>query len=165
MRPQKLRIEVVEVMGIDTLVVRPATMADLDSVARLADVPDARDRLHTLLADPTRLILLAEFDGRAVGMAEAQFYGVALRRAFGVTRLHDLAVDESFRRRGIGGALLDAVELWASAIPECRYLEWQSSPSAVPFYESRGPVANEHQDLATHPYFDIEFEPGEPRPR
>ena len=89
-----MRRQVVEVMGIEALVVRPATMADLDSVARLADAPGARDRLHTLLADPTRLILLAEIDGQAVGL-----------------------------------------------------------------------VANEHQDSATHPYFDIEFKPTEPRPR
>lgn len=120
-----------------SVVIRHAVAADRDGIVRLAGVADAGDRLDTLLTDPCRCILVTEPGSEIVGLAEAQFYGTALRRAFGVVRFHDLVVDERDRRRGIGSALLDEVERWAMSIPECRYLEWQSSQSAVGFYEAR----------------------------
>jgi GNAT superfamily N-acetyltransferase len=148
---------VVNAGGVTDLVVRPAIATDREQIARLAAVEGAADRFDALLTDPTRYIVVADVGGILVGFAETQFYGMTLRRPFGVTRMHDLVVDEAHRRRGIGSALLDAVEGWAAAIPECRYLEWQSSPSAVAFYRARGLVANEYEDSDKFPYFVIDM--------
>lgn len=142
--------------GAGSVVIRRAVAADRDGIVRLAEVADAGERLDSLLANPDRCILVAELRSEIVGLAEAQFYGTALRRAFGVVRLHDLVVDDRYRRRGIGSSLLDEVERWAMSTPECRYLEWQSSQSAVVFYEARGLTANEFEDSADHPYFVVE---------
>lgn len=139
------------------VVIRRAVAADRGGIVHLGAVAGAGDRLDALLIDPYRCILVAESRPEIVGLAEAQFYGTALRRAFGVVRLHDLVVDERCRRRGIGSALLDEVERWALSIPECRYLEWQSSQSAVAFYEARGLTANEFEDSADYPYFVVDI--------
>lgn len=89
-------------------------------------------------------------------MAEAQFYGVAMRRAFGSARLHDLFIEPTWRRRGLGGALFAEVEAWAHALPQCPYLEWQSSATGVSFYEQMGLVGNEADNSDEYPFFEIE---------
>ena len=139
------------------VVIRRADSADRDGIVNLAGVRDAGNRLGALMADPSRCILVAEAGSGLIGLAEAQFYGPALRRAFGVVRLHDLVVKDDFRRRGIGSALLDEIERWAMSIPQCRYVEWQSSRSAIPFYEARGLTANEYEDSADYPYFVVDI--------
>ncbi len=89
-------------------------------------------------------------------MTEAQFYGLAMRRGFGSARLHDLFVEPAWRRRGIARALFAEVKTWAESLPECRYLEWQSSPTGMAFYEQMGLVGNEADDFHEYPFFEIE---------
>ncbi|WP_051967585.1 GNAT family N-acetyltransferase [Kitasatospora mediocidica] len=143
-------------------IVRRAGTRDLRGLVRLSRVDPAAEsvasvaaRVAGLLADSRRCIVVAEAGEELVGVAEAQFYGVAIRRASGSARLHDLFVEPSWRRRGIAGALFAEVRAWARALPQCRHLEWQSSPGALAFYEQMGLVGNEADDSGEYPFFEI----------
>lgn len=92
--------------------VRQAEARDVGGLAALTRINPATEptasvqaRVEGLLDDSMRCIMVAEADGSLVGVAEAQFYGVAMRRGFGSARLHDLFVELAWRRRGIAGAL------------------------------------------------------------
>jgi ribosomal protein S18 acetylase RimI-like enzyme len=58
---------------------------------------------------PTALVLLAQYDGAYVGMAIC-FLGFSTFRAQPLLNIHDFMVLRAYRRRGIGKALLAAVE-------------------------------------------------------
>ncbi|WP_280723082.1 GNAT family N-acetyltransferase [Kitasatospora sp. MAA4] len=130
--------------GSSGWIVRRAGTRDLPGLVRLSRIDPVNEsaasvaaRVAGLLADPRRCIVVAESEsesesetaGELVGVAEAQFYGVAMRRASGSARLHDLFVEPSWRRRGIARALFAEVTAWARGLPQCRDLEWQSSPA------------------------------------
>jgi ribosomal protein S18 acetylase RimI-like enzyme len=71
---------------------------------------DVRERLVPSLRDhATSLVLLAELDGVAVGIAIC-FWGLSTFRARPLLNIHDLAVVPEYRGRGIGRALLSAAE-------------------------------------------------------
>jgi GNAT superfamily N-acetyltransferase len=72
--------------------------------------PDVLRRLvPALRAYPTTMIFLAFVSGRAVGIATC-FLGFSTFAARPLVNLHDLAVLPEHRHRGIGRALLQAVE-------------------------------------------------------
>ena len=99
----------------------------------------AAARFEAMAADPNWCVLGASDAGRRVGYAAVQDLGTHIRHgdAHRMARLHDLYVDEEFRGRGIGTALMDAVIDWAR--PRVRYLEWQAgAQSSAPFYEHLG---------------------------
>jgi ribosomal protein S18 acetylase RimI-like enzyme len=74
----------------------------------LAD--DVRARLvPTLERHPTALVLLASWERRPVGIAVC-FFGLSTFQARPLLNVHDLAVIPEFRGKGIGRALLTAVE-------------------------------------------------------
>lgn len=71
---------------------------------------DVRQRLVPALAEhPTALVLLAFAAGRAVGAAVC-FFGVSTFQARPLLNIHDLAIVPEFRGKGVGHALLAAVE-------------------------------------------------------
>jgi ribosomal protein S18 acetylase RimI-like enzyme len=71
---------------------------------------DVKDRLIAVLREhPTTLALLAVADGEPVGVAVC-FFGISTFRARPLPNVHDLAVPPKFRGRGVGRALLGAVE-------------------------------------------------------
>ena len=71
---------------------------------------DVKARLCDVLADcPTAFTLLAYNGDRAVGLANC-FESVATFDAKPMVNLHDLAVDPSYRGRGVARLLLEAVE-------------------------------------------------------
>lgn len=84
---------------------RRAIPADAPAPAALARVSEeqsvVRSRVHHLLTLDDRAVHVAESANGLIGLSEVQFYGVALRRPFGSTRLHDLFVVPAWRRRGI----------------------------------------------------------------
>lgn len=72
--------------------------------------PDVLSRLvPALRAHPTTLIVLAYESGRPVGLATS-FLGFSTFAARPLLNLHDLAVLPTHRGRGVGRALLEAVE-------------------------------------------------------
>ena len=71
---------------------------------------DVQSRLIPMLRDhPTALVLLAFADDEPVGIAVC-FFGVSTFRAQPLLNVHDLAVLPEYRGRGVGRALLAAVE-------------------------------------------------------
>ena len=72
--------------------------------------PDVRKRLVPILRDhPTRLVLLAFIDDEPVGIAVC-FFGLSSFRARPLLNIHDLAVLPQHHGKGVGRALLKAVE-------------------------------------------------------
>lgn len=117
---------------------------------------DDLERLHTVIADPNQIVVLAESDGDMVAYALAQDYGPSLRRSWSVARLHDLYVYPSYRRQGIAARLHAEVVQWCEERP-VRYLEWQASAAAVAFYRHLGYPPDHTGDFAKHPFFEHEF--------
>lgn len=75
--------------------------------------PEVRERLPVALQDyPTALVLLAFADQRPVGIAVC-FFGFSTFQARDLLNIHDLAVLPEYRGKGIGRALLEAVEVRA----------------------------------------------------
>ena len=114
-------------------------------------------RFEAMAHDPHWCVLGAWTDGRRSGYAAVQDLGTHIRHgdAHRMARLHDLFVDEEFRGRGIGRALMEAVIDWART--RVRYLEWQAgAETSAPFYEHLG-----YRGLAypqpDHPTFDLDL--------
>lgn len=93
-----------------------AIIAILDSYARQpvgrgeALPPDVCERLVPMLREhPTALVLLAFVDDEPAGIAVC-FFGLSTFRARTLLNVHDLAVLPPYRGKGVGRALLTAVE-------------------------------------------------------
>lgn len=72
--------------------------------------PDVRERLIPMLREhPTSLALLAFVDDEPVGIAVC-FFALSTFRAAPLLNIHDLAVLPQYRGKGVGRALLKAVE-------------------------------------------------------
>lgn len=98
---------------------RDALLALLDQYASSAEggskalAGAARERLPALLAaTPGYRGWLAYLDGQAVGLLNS-FAGVSTFQARALVNVHDITVDPSYQRRGIGTALLRALEEFA----------------------------------------------------
>jgi ribosomal protein S18 acetylase RimI-like enzyme len=111
--------------------VRPATTADAEIMSSLnADVqavhaaalpsrfkppgPDTfpPDVAAALLSEPSNLVFIAEADGLPVGYAYAEVIrlpATSFTYAFDMVYLHHISLRPTHRRRGLGGALIDAV--------------------------------------------------------
>lgn len=102
--------------------------------------PDVRERLPRALRDhPAALVLLALSDGRPVGVAVC-FFGLSTFLARPLLNVHDLAVVPDHRGKGVGRALLEAVEARALDHGCCRLtLEVQEdNDPARTLYERAG---------------------------
>jgi ribosomal protein S18 acetylase RimI-like enzyme len=72
--------------------------------------PEVRERVVPMLRDhPTSLVLLAFVDDEPVGVAVC-FFGMSTFRARPLLNIHDLAVLPAYQGKGVGPALLEAVE-------------------------------------------------------
>ena len=71
---------------------------------------DVRERLIPKLREhPTSLVLLAFVDDEPIGIAVC-FFGLSTFRAAPLLNIHDLAVLPQYHGRGVGRALLTAIE-------------------------------------------------------
>ncbi|MGI8587023.1 MAG: GNAT family N-acetyltransferase [Chloroflexia bacterium] len=113
-------------------------------------------RAARLLGDPAHFLPVALSGGLAVGYAWAQDYGPHLRSGDRAARLHDLFVEEDQRRTGAGTLLMLAVTDWVR-LRGTRWLQWQASAHAVPFYERIGLFGDPCPDPG-HPFFEMEFQ-------
>jgi N-acetylglutamate synthase-like GNAT family acetyltransferase len=104
---------------MNELQIRRATAADADAIAHLlgqlgypthnTEVPA---RLARLTANDRAAVLLADRDGKVVGLATVHILSVLNRRQ-DVAQLTALVVDESVRGSGVGRRLVESVETFA----------------------------------------------------
>ena len=120
--------------------VRKAVIEDLDAIMDLEMQSFDHDRLSRrslrhLLTSSSASCLVAEKDGRIVGYTALLF-----RQGTAVARLYSIAVDPNHRRKGIGPALIKAVEAEAFG-HDCLFLRLEvrsDNAAAIALYESRG---------------------------
>ena len=125
---------------------RPARIEDADAVAQLlgelgypTQAADARLRLERLLEKPDAGALVAELGGELVGLATFLVFDLVYRPR-PECRLTALVVGARHRRRGVGSALVSAVEAIARG-RGCFRLELNTQPGrsdASAFYAARG---------------------------
>jgi ribosomal-protein-alanine N-acetyltransferase len=126
-------------MTTDTTVIRPARIADVDTIARIenASFPDpwGHGEFRTVLDAPQTIFLVAEdsLSGAVTG------YSIALT-VLDESEILNLAVDARLRGRGVGGLLLDAaLEQLRERGATAAFLEVrESNDSARRLYASRG---------------------------
>jgi GNAT superfamily N-acetyltransferase len=101
--------------------VREPTPQDATAVARLlaelgypASDGQAAERLERLSRDESYRVFVAELDGEIAGFATVHVMSLIERDEPGAV-LAAIAVTERFRRRGVGSALVGAVEAHARA--------------------------------------------------
>ncbi len=141
--------------------IRPATPEEWEAILpllqRMGGRGDeaARQRFARITQSADHYLPVAVDDGYHIGYAWAQDYGPHLRSGDRTARLHDLFVLSIQRKRGIGTALFAAIRAWAEG-RGVRYLEWQASQAAVPFYERLGYIGDPCPQ-PEYPFFEIEF--------
>lgn len=132
------------------LVVRQATVADIDSLTPLFDGyrqfyrrPSERDRIRKFLIERFEhnqsVIFIALTDGIAIGFTQLypSFSSAALERIY---ILNDLFVTGEARGQGAGAALLDAAADYARSVGALRLTlstEWTNTPAQA-LYEKLG---------------------------
>jgi GNAT superfamily N-acetyltransferase len=88
-------------------------------------------------------LLVAEFEGRLIGLAEV-YVDADADSAYVVSRktatLQSLLVTERFRGAGVGRQLMDAAEQWAAelGVEEMKTKTWEFSEGPLHFYEALG---------------------------
>ncbi len=126
-------------------IIRAARLSDAGEIAHLTTQlgydlteADAADRLSRLLLRDDQQFFVADVDGRAVGWVHVVFAEYVDAEAFVV--IGGLVVDRNHRRLGIGRALMDRAEVWATE-RGCSMVRLTSSATrtaAHRFYESHG---------------------------
>jgi GNAT superfamily N-acetyltransferase len=143
--------------------IRPGAQTDWPAIERLLRAmgftegqssEQLRLRFYELIRRTDHFVCVSENAG-LIAYAWAQDLGPHLRSGNATVRLHDLWVDEQARRRGVGRELFESVREWARARP-ARWLQWQASASAVPFYAALGISPTPSEDNA-HSFFEIDF--------
>jgi ribosomal protein S18 acetylase RimI-like enzyme len=135
------------------------TLLDLysrDAMGNRAALPTAvrRDLIGGLRRHPASLVLLAWFGDRCIGLAIC-FEGFSTFQAKPLLNIHDLVIHPEFRNRGIGRALLSAIEAAARKRSCCKItLEVRADNAvakhlyrAVGFTESQPPMHFWHKNL------------------
>ncbi|WP_141365643.1 GNAT family N-acetyltransferase [Glutamicibacter uratoxydans] len=115
-------------------------------------------RFQNILHDANWFIGVAAEGRMLLGYVVVQDFGPGLRGSFSVGRMHDMFVNLAHRRRGVGQALMESVQAWASSRPTRLILDWQAPLSAVSFYESLGYAADYEGDFRNFPGFSLESE-------
>lgn len=113
-----------------------------------------KERFEVMINSEQHYIPVAILGKKLVGYGWVQDYGFHLRAGKKITRLNDLFVLKEYRNMGVARNLFFSIKDWAKQ-NETTWLQWNSSPSAVQFYQRLGlnPLA-EDDDC---PFFEIEF--------
>ena len=96
-----------------------------------------------VLADPNKMLHVADVDGRVVGLillVEAVSLDDPIYRPRRHLEVDELAVLEEFRGQGIGRRLMETAEDIAvdRGIPTIELHVWEANPRAMAFYERLG---------------------------
>jgi GNAT superfamily N-acetyltransferase len=145
--------------------IRPASTTDLPSLVRLlgelfsieADfAPDPgaqRLGLALMLTDPRRrVVLVAEHGGLVIGMVTGQLLVSTAEGGLSVL-VEDMVVEARQRGRGVGRALLGAVEDWAAerGATRLQLLADRENAPALAFYDREGWSGTQLVCLRRHP--------------
>lgn len=134
-------------------IVRQAVVSDAEDIYHINktslgyeyDLEKQKAKLEIILSDSTQVVLVADIDKRVVGYIHLANYDVIY--ADNYKNCLGLAVDNDYKRMGIGSALLRQGEIWAkqngaAGIRLCSGIERQN---AHKFYISQGYVENKIQ--------------------
>ncbi|MFA7347817.1 MAG: GNAT family N-acetyltransferase [Desulfurivibrionaceae bacterium] len=131
--------------------IRPALLGDLDGLVDLLrmlfaieadfafDAALQRRGLAMLLAHEGAVILVAEAAGRVVGMCSGQLTISTAEGGFSLL-VEDVVVAEAWQGKGVGRALLAALEQWAAdrKIGRLQLLADRNNAAALEFYRRLG---------------------------
>lgn len=131
--------------------VRAARAADIDSLVNLLktlfgveqdfvfDLARQQRGLAMMLANPQGCLLVAEEDGRVVGMCSGQLL-VSTAEGGPALLVEDVVVDEQWRGRGVGRLLMEAVSRWAGErkVSRLQLLAARNNAPALAFYRRLG---------------------------
>jgi ribosomal protein S18 acetylase RimI-like enzyme len=134
-----------------TPALRPAEPRDVDGMVRLLEVLFAIEAdlrfdaakqvagLRLLLESPKDCILVAELEGRVVGMVSVQTV-ISTAEGGPVGWIEDLVVAEAARGCGIGRRLLEEAEAWAfrHGLARLQLLADRNNEPALEFYHRLG---------------------------
>jgi GNAT superfamily N-acetyltransferase len=141
--------------------IRKAVAADWDELWELLFLMGKTDneentklRFLKMFHQEHHYLPVAIVDGKIVGYGWVQDYGFHLRTGKKISRMNDLFVHPEQRRLGVASALFLAIENWAKT-NGTSWLQWNSSPKAIEFYQSLGlsPLVEEDH----YPFFEVEF--------
>lgn len=128
------------------IMIRPCTMCDTEDICRLSrealgydfTLEQTAEKLCKALERSSDLILIAEYSGEVAGYIHACDYDLLYFPH--MKNIMGIAVYEKFRRRGVGTALLSAVEAWAreTGAEAVRLSSGESRASAHEFYKTIG---------------------------
>lgn len=95
--------------------------------------------LEFMINDPRSLVLVAEMDGRVVGMGTGQRV-ISTAEGGPSILVEDMVVDEAWRGRGIGRRLMDHLATWAKTQSATRLqlLADHTNTPAFKFYQRLG---------------------------
>ncbi len=142
---------------MNNVLVRTAAAADAELLCNmlhaLAEFEGMSEKCQTTAADIAQMLtepnglfgLVAEVDGKAVGMALLSFYRLATFSGKRVCYVEDVFVAEGFRGCGVGTALFEKIKE-ISAERRCIKTEWKClswNENARRFYERIGGVCSQ----------------------
>ena len=109
------------------------------------DLDKQRNNLESVLKDKTQVIFVADIGSKVVGYIHLTSYDVIYTDTY--KNCLGLAVDNDYKRKGVGSALLNQGEIWAEdngavGIRLCSGIEREN---AHKFYKSQGYIENKLQ--------------------
>ncbi len=116
--------------------------AHLDPSLELASnaVETFRVFLKKLLKRRDAVVLVAEEEGKPVGLCTVYIENHPEFRLGRYGKIADFVVDEPYRRRGIGSSLLEAAQRWLldNGVEHCRTEAAKINPASNAFWRSAG---------------------------
>jgi GNAT superfamily N-acetyltransferase len=132
---------VFHVLGVPSRLRLPPSFSD--PAPREGERAQLRALLVAILQNTSAALLLAEAEGKIVGLAEVylrsdEVHSLTVQHTYGY--LQSLTVAERWRRHGVGAQLLAQVEKWARerGATQLRLDTWEFAAGPLPFYEGLG---------------------------
>ena len=136
-----------------SIIIREATFDDLDSIYLLNKNEMGYDylpektafNLRKILSSQSNKIFVAETDGKVVGYVHASDYDLLYFPH--MKNIMGIAVNREYRREGVGRALINEIEKWASVTgaSSIRIASGIERKEAHDFYRSCGYIENKIQ--------------------
>lgn len=126
--------------------IREAVPNDADAISELNDLQmgyktlakDTFERLNSILASGRNKIFVATIEGKVVGYVHVNDYDLIYFPH--MKNIMGIAVDQKYKRQGIGRALMNAVEEWARSTNAVgiRLVSGETRTGAHEFYRHCG---------------------------